>query len=47
MKTESNIDIRAKEIEKLKEIQIWFYNDIESTRAPKGLNEEVLNLFLK
>ena len=47
MKTESNIDIRAKEIEKLKKYKYGFTTDIESIRAPKGLNEEVIRFISK
>ena len=47
MKTESNIDIRAKEIEKLKKYKYGFTTDIENTRAPKGLNEEVIRFISK
>jgi Fe-S cluster assembly protein SufB len=47
MKTESNIDIRAKEIEKLKKYKYGFITDIESIRAPKGLNEEVIRFISK
>ena len=42
MKTESNIDFRKKEIEKLKKYKYGFSTDIENTRAPKGLNEKVI-----
>ena len=42
MKTESNIDKREQEIEKLKKYKYGFTTDIESIRAPKGLNEEVI-----
>ena len=42
MKIESNIDKREQEIEKLKKYKYGFTTDIESTRAPKGLNEEVI-----
>ena len=41
------MDTREKEIEKLKDYKYGFTTDIESIRAPKGLNEEVINLFLK
>ena len=42
MKTESNIDKREIEIEKLKKYKYGFSTDIENTRAPKGLSEEVI-----
>ena len=35
------MDAREKEIEKLKDYKYGFSTDIENTRAPKGLNEEV------
>ena len=47
MKTESNTDKRAKEIEKLKKYKYGFTTDIESTRAPKGLSEEVIRFISK
>ena len=37
MKTESNINKREIEIEKLKKYKYGFSTDIENTRAPKGL----------
>ena len=37
---------RQKEIDKLKDYKYGFSTDIENTKAPKGLNEDVLNLFL-
>jgi Fe-S cluster assembly protein SufB len=36
------MDTREKEIEKLKDYKYGFSTDIENTRAPKGLNEEVI-----
>ena len=42
MKIESNKDIREKEVEKLKKYKYGFTTDIENTRAPKGLSEEVI-----
>ena len=36
------MDAREKEIEKLKDYKYGFSTDIENTRAPKGLNEEVI-----
>ena len=36
------MDAREKEIEKLKDYKYGFSTDIESTTAPKGLNEEVI-----
>ena len=33
---------REKQIENLKEYKYGFSTDIENTRAPKGLNEEVI-----
>ena len=33
---------RQKEIDKLKDYKYGFSNDIENTRAPKGLNEDVI-----
>jgi Fe-S cluster assembly protein SufB len=39
------MDAREKEIEKLKDYKYGFSTDIESTTAPKGLNEEVITLF--
>ena len=34
--------MREKEIEKLKDYKYGFSTDIESIKAPKGLNEEVI-----
>ena len=42
MKTESSQNSREKEIEKLKKYKYGFSTDIENTKAPKGLNEEVI-----
>ena len=36
------MDAREKEIEKLKDYKYGFSTDIESTKAPKGLNEDVI-----
>jgi len=36
------MDAREKEIEKLKDYKYGFSTDIENTRAPKGLNEDVI-----
>ena len=36
------MDAREKEIEKLKDYKYGFSTDIESIKAPKGLNEEVI-----
>ncbi|MDA9150843.1 Fe-S cluster assembly protein SufB [Candidatus Pelagibacter sp.] len=36
------MDTREKDIEKLKDYKYGFSTDIESTRAPKGLNEDVI-----
>src|SRR5210317_285254 len=36
------MDAREKDIEKLKDYKYGFSTDIESTRAPKGLNEDVI-----
>ena len=36
------MDTREKEIEKLKDYKYGFSTDIESTKAPKGLNEDVI-----
>ena len=33
---------RQKEIDKLKDYKYGFSTDIENTRAPKGLNEDVM-----
>ena len=33
---------RQKEIDKLKDYKYGFSTDIENTRAPKGLNEDVI-----
>ena len=41
------MDAREKEIEKLKDYKYGFSTDIENTRAPKGLNEEVIKFFSK
>ena len=42
MKIESSQNSREKEIEKLKKYKYGFSTDIENTKAPKGLNEEVI-----
>ena len=47
MKTESNINKREKEIEKLKKYKYGFTTDIENIRAPKGLSEEVIRFISK
>ena len=39
------MDTRQKDIEKLKDYKYGFSTDIENIKAPKGLNEEVLDLF--
>jgi Fe-S cluster assembly protein SufB len=39
------MDNRQKEIDNLKDYKYGFSTDIENTRAPKGLNEDVINLF--
>ena len=36
------MDQRQKEIDKLKDYKYGFLTDIESTKAPKGLSEEVI-----
>ena len=36
------MDNRQKEIDNLKDYKYGFSTDIESTRAPKGLNEDVI-----
>ena len=36
------MDNRQKEIENLKDYKYGFLTDIENTRAPKGLNEDVI-----
>ena len=36
------MDQRQKEIDNLKDYKYGFSTDIESTRAPKGLSEEVI-----
>ena len=41
------MDSRQKEIENLKDYKYGFSTDIENIRAPKGLSEEVINLFQK
>ena len=41
------MDAREKEIEKLKDYKYGFSTDIENTRAPKGLNEEVIKFISK
>ena len=43
MKIESSQTSREKEIENLKKYKYGFSTDIESTKAPKGLSEEVIN----
>ena len=47
MKIEIKMDTREKEIEKLKDYKYGFTTDIESTRAPKGLNEDVIKIYFK
>jgi len=47
MKIESNINSRENEIEKLKDYKYGFSTDIENTRAPKGLSEEVIRFISK
>ena len=47
MKIESNIDLRKKEIEKLKKYKYGFSTDIENTRAPRGLSEKVIRFISK
>ena len=42
---EHKMDNRQKEIDNLKDYKYGFSTDIESIRAPKGLNEDVINLF--
>ena len=42
MKIESSQTSREKEIENLKKYKYGFSTDIESTKAPKGLSEEVI-----
>ena len=41
------MDNRQKEIENLKDYKYGFTTDIENTRAPKGLNEDVINFISK
>ena len=41
------MDAREKEIEKLKDYKYGFSTDIENTRAPKGLNEEIIKFISK
>ena len=36
------MDTREKDIEKLKDYKYGFTTDIESIKAPKGLNEDVI-----
>ena len=47
MKTESNINLREKEIEKLKKYKYGFSTDIENTMAPRGLSEKVIKFISK
>ena len=42
MKKEFDSSLREKEIENLKKYKYGFSTEIESTRAPKGLNENVI-----
>ena len=42
MKIESNQISRNREIEELKKYKYGFSTDIESIKAPKGLNKEVI-----
>ena len=37
------MDQRNKDIEKLKDYKYGFSTDIEDIKAPKGLNEDVIN----
>ena len=39
--------MKQQELKKIKDYKYGFTTDIESIRAPKGLNEEVINLYLK
>ena len=39
--------MRNKELEKLKEYKYGFSTDIESIKAPKGLNKEVIEFISK
>ena len=41
------MDNRQKEIDSLKDYKYGFSTDIESTRAPKGLNEDVIKFISK
>ena len=41
------MDIREKEIEKLKKYKYGFSTDIENTKAPRGLSEEVIRFISK
>jgi len=41
------MDTREKEIEKLKDYKYGFSTDIENTRSPKGLNEDVIKFISK
>ena len=45
MREEFKMDTREKDIENLKDYKYGFTTDIENIRAPKGLNEDVINLF--
>ena len=42
MRIEYKMDNRQKEIENLKDYKYGFSTDIENTKAPKGLNEDVI-----
>ena len=41
------MDQRQKEIDNLKDQKYGFSTDIENTRAPKGLNEDVIKFISK
>ena len=41
------MNAREKEIEKLKDYKYGFSTDIENTRSPKGLNEDVIKFISK
>ena len=41
------MDTREKDIEKLKDYKYGFSTDIENIRAPKGLNEKIINFISK
>ena len=44
MKEEFKVDTREKDIEKLKDYKYGFSTDIENIKAPKGLNEDVMDV---